>query len=545
MPGGPYVPPPCRRCGRTEGYYSAGLCDRCHRHAPQTVTACTDCHAWGVSRLNGWLCTGCRHWRKQYPVGICRACSETVAVNADRSCRLCWSQFLASGGKKGGADLLEVNRFGQQLSLANLRHAAVGRRRGSRRDRPKPETGNRDGAAPVTFRPVPHRQLLLFEAERDLREGRIHGFPAPANPQMAAFLSQFLVDHAARHGWRPSAVKEARRGLAVVLSLQDTPGAPVRATEILQLHQIRINALRLLDVCAAAGLLEDDREPAVDRWFNDAIAELPPQMRNELRRWYAVMTHGSKVQPRSKPRSENTIRLYLRWSLPALHFWAAAGHTSLREISPDDLKAVLPESGNPRAAMGRGLRCVFRILKAHGVVFLNPLNRLRVGAPQPRHPLPLPPAVLREALSSANPAQAALTALAAFHGLRSGQLRKLLLTDIHSGRLHLDGRVIPLAPPVRNRLTAWHSYRDQRWPQSANQHLFISKRTALGTGPVGVRWITQSIGMTTQAIREDRILHELLASGGDLRRICDLFGLTIYGAKRYAATLSHPDLASH
>ena len=35
MPGGPYVPPPCRRCGRTEGYYSAGLCDRCHRHAPQ------------------------------------------------------------------------------------------------------------------------------------------------------------------------------------------------------------------------------------------------------------------------------------------------------------------------------------------------------------------------------------------------------------------------------------------------------------------------------------------------------------------------------
>ena len=41
----------------------------------------------------------------------------------------------------------------------------------------------------------------------------------------------------------------------------------------------------------------------------------------------------------------------------------------------------------------------------------------------------------------------------AFHGLRSGQLRKLQLTDIHDGRLHLDQRTIPLAQPVRGRLS--------------------------------------------------------------------------------------------
>ena len=32
------------------------------------------------------------------------------------------------------------------------------------------------------------------------------------------------------------------------------------------------------------------------------------------------------------------------------------------------------------------------------------------------------------------------------------------------------------------------------------------------------------------------------ATGGDVRRICDLFGLSIAGANRYASVLNHPDL---
>ncbi|MBT2554541.1 hypothetical protein [Arthrobacter sp. ISL-5] len=67
--------------------------------------------------------------------------------------------------------------------------------------------------------------------------------------------------------------------------------------------------------------------------------------------------------------------------------------------------------------------------------------------------MPLASAQLRDAMNSANPARAALTAIVAFHGLRSGQLRKLQLTDIHDGRLHLDQRTIPLAQPVRDRLS--------------------------------------------------------------------------------------------
>ena len=33
-PGGPVTPPPCRRCGSREDYYTSGLCARCHTRAP-------------------------------------------------------------------------------------------------------------------------------------------------------------------------------------------------------------------------------------------------------------------------------------------------------------------------------------------------------------------------------------------------------------------------------------------------------------------------------------------------------------------------------
>ncbi|WP_156959410.1 hypothetical protein [Nocardia sp. BMG51109] len=136
-----------------------------------------------------------------------------------------------------------------------------------------------------------------------------------------------------------------------------------------------------------------------------------------------------------------------------------------------------------------------------------------------------------------------MVALTAFHALRSGDLRTIRLADIRSGRLYLSTRVIPLAEPVRVRIQAWLSERERRWPHSANPYLFISRRTAVCVEPVGVAWVTQRLGLTAQAIREDRILDELHATGGDIRRICDLFGLGIAGAARYGSALEHPDLA--
>ena len=86
-------------------------------------------------------------------------------------------------------------------------------------------------------------------------------------------------------------------------------------------------------------------------------------MASELRIWLEVMRDGSNTPPRRLPRSPTTIGRQLRWALPALTAWAAAGHASLREISRDQVLTARPADGTPRAALGQGLRSIFTILK--------------------------------------------------------------------------------------------------------------------------------------------------------------------------------------
>lgn len=44
--------------------------------------------------------------------------------------------------------------------------------------------------------------------------------------------------------------------------------------------------------------------------------------------------------------------------------------------------------------------------------------------------------------------------------------------------------------------------------------------------------------MPARRLREDRLLHEAEATGGDIRRICDLFGLAVGAALRYTSPLT-------
>ncbi len=54
-----------------------------------------------------------------------------------------------------------------------------------------------------------------------------------------------------------------------------------------------------------------------------------------------------------------------------------------------------------------------------------------------------------------------------------------------------------------------------------------------------------TLGLHAQAVREDRILDEVAATDGDVRRICDLFGLSVGAALRYAATADHSRLIEY
>jgi hypothetical protein len=157
-------------------------------------------------------------------------------------------------------------------------------------------------------------------------------------------------------------------------------------------------------------------------------------------------------------------------------------------------------------------------------------------------PMPLDPALIRAELDSPNPAVALAVALVAFHGLTGKQVRELQLTDIVDGRLRLDGRDIPLAAPVRSRLRIWLDHRNRTWPATANPHLLINRRTAPRLVPGGPSFPWRDSRVRPGALREDRILHEIHATGGDVRRICDLFGLSVEGATRYIKTVEHPDL---
>ena len=549
-PGGPVTPPPCRRCGSRENYFTSGLCGRCHHHGPApgspvwespgklrrrpvTVISCPDCGAWGVTARYGWICVACRSWREKYgPPARCPTCGRGVPLGPAGSCRLCHKQrHLAArllGRPIATVSLAEASAHGQQLFIAGTwRPAGTPRREYQKKTVPADMT---------LLRPAAHRQLVLLDVPRDLRLGMRGSFPPPPHPALAAAFFEFIRDHAARYGWLKTKTALTQRSVRIMLGIQDTPGAPVRRSDVMLLTQIRHPAAAVAEVLAAAGMLEEDRQPPVVRWFDVTVAGLPAPMRHELGTWLEIMRNGRIAPPRLKPRSDQTVRSQLAFALPALKTWATA-HDSLREISRSDVLAVLPPSGPPRATTVQGLRSIFRALKAARLVFSDPTFRIHVPAAPFRIPPAIDLATVREALNSSRPARAAIAALLGFHAIRIGHLCALQLTDVRDGRLHLGGQVILLAPPARERISAYLSYRTATWPASINPHLFIHARSWTSTRPAASAWIGAQLGMSAQHIRLDRILDEAQATSGDVRALCDLFGISIASATRYAAAI--------
>ncbi|MDF1596207.1 MAG: hypothetical protein P1T08_16555 [Acidimicrobiia bacterium] len=357
-------------------------------------------------------------------------------------------------------------------------------------------------------------------------------------------LESISRDRAVRFGWSKVTLKRVLAGIRTLCRLHPAADT-IRATDVAALTARGLPVSQCLDLFAAAEMLHDDRTPAIEAWFARQVADLPEAMVSELQLWFDVLSNGSTQPPRSRPRSPITIKTRLAWALPTLKAWAYQGHQSLREISRQDVEVALPAGGNPRATLGYALRSIFGTLKAHKTIFTNPTSRIDVGTIDRHQPLPLDPDQIREAFTSTDPGRAVLAGLIAFHGIRSKEIRDLALTDLRDGRLHLPDRTIPLAEPVKTRLAVWLDYRNDRWPHTANPHLFIHHRTATGTGPVGSRWVGLALGFSPDALRQDRILDEALATSGDVRRISDLFGVTVKTAERYARVLDPPGLRAH
>jgi hypothetical protein len=58
---------------------------------------------------------------------------------------------------------------------------------------------------------------------------------------------------------------------------------------------------------------------------------------------------------------------------------------------------------------------------------------------------------------------------------------------------------------------------------------------------VNKSWAHEQLGMSGQQIRLDRIFYEAVTTGGDLRVLADLFGLSIASAARYASIVDRAE----
>lgn len=533
LPGGPFTPPACRKCASPDRHFSEGLCDRCHPGAPAHLGSCRDCLAWGVYRAHSWRCWSCRWWHTHYPLGDCQYCGRHTRVGETQACRLCIEQARSVQEPGRAIDLPGGNQYGQQLFLANMRFGRP------RTPRLRPE-GRRSRPAPTGFRPLAWRQESLFWMDPDPAVVRERAFDADSD--LIRHCSAVVRDHARRHGWSKRQTNDVIRSLRLLGVLQDTPGAKIRATDVLQLPRYDGNITSTLDVLAAAGMLVDDRLSHVERYFAAKTERLPGPMRAQLEVWLEVMLNGSGQAPRQRSRDPQTARIHILGITPILTAWADAGHLSLAEITPQQVRAALPASGARRNWAEYGLRSLFKVLKSRKLIFTNPTRGMSTTAVNATVPLPLDTDAIRRALDSPDAAVALAVAMVAFHALTAGQLARLQVTDIVDSRLTLSGREIPLAGPVKVRLAAWLDYRNRTWPASINPHLFVGRRSAPRLTPVGKQFPWTRTDLRPQALREDRILQEIHATGGDVRRICDLFGLNIETALRYALTLGHPDL---
>lgn len=449
------------------------------------------------------------------------------------ACRLCLEQARLVQEPGRPLDLVAGNRFGQQLFLANMRYQRP------RTPRLRAPTRQQHREARAIAR-VPWRQERLFELAPDPEQTARRALSADRG--LVDYCREIVREHAACHGWSKRQRNDVERSLRLLAVLQSTPGAKINATDVLQLPRYAGNISSTLDVLATAGLLIDDRVSPVERYFAGKSDGLPAPIRAQLELWLEVMLQGSTTAPRQRSRDPQTVRIQIMGIAPIIHAWAAQGHQSLAEITAEQVRAALPQSNAHRHWAELGLRSLFRILKARKLIFTDPMRGLPCTQPNSTIPLPLDTQAVRDALDSPDPAVALAVALVAFHAMTSRQLRQLKLTDIADGRLTLDGRDIPLAKPVRVRLRAWLDHRNQTWPATINPHLLVTRVSAPRLTRVGDQFPWTSTRLRPQALREDRILQEIHATGGDIRRLCDLFGLSVNAATRYATALNHPDL---
>ncbi|MEU5540382.1 hypothetical protein [Streptomyces sp. NPDC020362] len=178
--------------------------------------------------------------------------------------------------------------------------------------------------------------------------------------------------------------------------------------------------------------------------------------------------------------------------------------------------------GSQRQTTIIALRSLFGRAKKNGTICKHLTGRIRVGQREEGVIQPLEPGHINGSVAAVpHPADRLILPLAAVHAARLAAIWHLQIDDLDIGnrRLPIDGCTRPMdeltLQAARERLES----RRRRWPDTANPHLLINKRTALGTGPIGKSSVAGPAlhrqTATLERLRMDRRLEEALVHGPD------------------------------
>ena len=348
----------------------------------RSVTSCAECLAWGLTYCQG-MCLACYNFAARYRshAGECAACQRRLPLK-DGYCRLCWCQArhdrAATAADARSAVVLapwlaQVRHH--QLFFAGMdnRRAAPRAlvRRGEKGRPPKPPP-------PVAARPGTRgTQLALLAAApaRDYRQVRFdlrHG-AAPANPWLAWALHLAHTAGEAR-GWQLVTRRGMQRVLVILLA-GHRDGEAITASVV---HAVAgrhsISSPAAIEILATMGIVAEDRPDLFSSWLDAKLTGLAGGLARETRRWAITLHDGG---PRTRARSPDTARAYLRAARPALLAWSA-GYDHLREVTRDDvLTYIAGLYGHERRQAVSALRSLFTWAKKTGVIFRNPATRIR------------------------------------------------------------------------------------------------------------------------------------------------------------------------
>ena len=329
------------------------------------IGSCPDCLSCGASYGSQSYCRACYDFTRRYRCGRCAGCPRIIAIKKGY-CPLCWLQagIAASGRRRITPADFTPGRY-RQLSLAGM--SRLGGVDGPARPG-RPAVPARPAAAPGGT------QLQLSAPGESLHFDKRHWASSALTRTALQQARHIAAGLAAARGWTERIITETSHALAIVLADQQ-PGDMIACSQLPPaLHRRDLSITRTAEILSLAGLLHDDRIPSFTTLAGARLALLPPPMAADVRHRLRSRSEGD---PRSRPRSSDTVRMNLNRVHPLL-LECAEHYSHLREITTADVIAAT-------ASCHRAVPAD----PYHAALAVRPRQEERhdLRRPHPRHPL--------------------------------------------------------------------------------------------------------------------------------------------------------------